>query len=83
MKLDIIKVGNSKGIRIPKAVLEACDIGDAVDLQIQDDKLVLIPLKDPRAGWEEAFKADPPNSGHQEVFGESIANEFDKNEWEW
>ena len=82
MKIGIIKVGNSKGIRIPKALLDACEIGDAVELEVIEGKLVLSPLKNPREGWEESFKADPPDQDEGLLLGE-FTNEFDDEEWEW
>ena len=82
MKIDIIKVGNSKGIRIPKAMIEALGLEDSVELEIIDGKMVLSPLKKVREGWEEAFRADPPSEEDGPMLGD-FPNEFDDEEWEW
>ncbi|MCH5434723.1 AbrB/MazE/SpoVT family DNA-binding domain-containing protein, partial [Leptospira interrogans serovar Canicola] len=37
MKASVVKIGNSKGIRIPKAVLEECHIEEEVDLLIDNN----------------------------------------------
>lgn len=59
MKVAIIPVGNSKGLRLPKAVLEECGFTDAAELTVEDGRVVLTPLAEPRAGWAAAFAATP------------------------
>lgn len=57
MLLSVVQIGNSKGIRIPKAILEQCGIGKELDLQIESGRIVLKPRKGaPRDGWAEAFR---------------------------
>ncbi len=48
MKASIIKIGNSKGIRIPKVLLEETGIGKTVDLKLQSGKIVIVPIKKKR-----------------------------------
>lgn len=48
-------IGNSRGIRIPKAVLEQCEISDAVELAVKGRQIVVTPVcEQPRLGWREA-----------------------------
>jgi len=55
MKLSVVRIGNSKGIRIPKPVLDQCHITEAVDLKIEGKRIVLTPAKStPRQGWAAA-----------------------------
>lgn len=82
MKIDIIKIGNSKGIRIPKPVLESCAINDAVELEVVEGKLVLSAVTQPRAGWEAAFAAEP-ETAKDTVLGDGLTNDFDSDEWHW
>lgn len=56
MRINLVKVGNSKGVIIPAAILASCGLKDAVDLQTKGKKLVIEALKLPRAGWSEATK---------------------------
>ena len=56
MRLSIVSIGNSKGIRIPKAVLDKYQIKELVEVELRDDALVLKPVRNPREGWEEAFR---------------------------
>lgn len=84
MNLDLIDIGNSKGIRLPKPVIEACGIDKHLQLVIEDGKIIITPLKSLRAGWNDAFKkarADKPDSVVSE-FSE-ISNDFDQNDWTW
>jgi len=57
MEVSIIRIGNSKGIRLAKIILDKYAIQDKVELIMKEDYLVLKPIKKPRAGWESAFKA--------------------------
>ena len=56
MQLDVIKIGNSKGIRLPQAILKQCGIESKVELEIENDYIIIKPMKTPRQGWEESFK---------------------------
>lgn len=56
MQMDIIKIGNSKGIRLPLAVLKQCGIDTKVELEIKDNCIILKPVVNARQGWAEAFE---------------------------
>lgn len=56
MELSVIHIGNSKGLRLPKALLDKYKITDQVELILEKDYIILKPKTEPRAGWEEAFK---------------------------
>jgi len=84
MKASIIKIGNSRGIRIPKPVFEQCGFEDEVELAVQDKELVIRSPRIPREGWEVAFKS-MAESG-DDVLPLSVAEEmppWDDQEWEW
>ena len=58
MKTSIIKIGNSRGIRILKAILAKCKITEEVDLLMDDNKMVIQPInKKSRVGWDSKFKS--------------------------
>jgi antitoxin MazE len=61
MQTQIIQVGNSLGIRLPKAVLDTFSLEKAakLDIQTKSGAIVLRPLRVPRQGWAEAFQASP------------------------
>jgi antitoxin MazE len=57
MKVSVVQIGNSKGIRIPKPLLKQCEITATVDLRLEGNKIVLAPVKArPRQGWARAAK---------------------------
>ena len=56
MEIPIINIGNSKGIRLPKTILEQYNITDAVELILEKGRIILKAKTVPRKGWEKAFK---------------------------
>ena len=43
MKVNIVSIGNSKGIRIPKSILDQCNFNKEADLEVEHNKLVIKP----------------------------------------
>ena len=66
MQVSLIKIGNSKGIRLPKAIIEQTGMEDEIDLQVEDGKVVLSPTKQRRAGWAQAAKTCH-QAGHDDL----------------
>ena len=56
MEIPVINIGNSKGIRLPKAVLEQYNISDSLEMKLEKGRIVLKPKSVPRKGWEKVFK---------------------------
>jgi antitoxin MazE len=55
MKTHLIPIGNSRGVRIPKAILEQCEMPDEVELSVEGRQIILRPVQRPvREGWREA-----------------------------
>lgn len=75
MQIDIIKIGNSKGIRLPLAVLKQCGIGSKVELEIQDNCIILKPVMNPRQGWAEAFELMHKNNDDVLVVPDELDDE--------
>ncbi|HEY4650009.1 MAG TPA: AbrB/MazE/SpoVT family DNA-binding domain-containing protein, partial [Pontibacter sp.] len=74
MEVSIIQIGNSKGLRLSKAVLEKYNIQDKVELILEEDQIVIKAVSEPRKGWDQAFKQMHANGDDQllidDVFGE-------------
>lgn len=84
MKASIIKIGNSRGIRIPKPVFEQCGFLNEVELEIEDQALVIRSGTKARENWEEAFQTMAKR--HDDALDPELAeltNEWDKTGWEW
>lgn len=56
MQSKIIQIGNSKGLRLSKTILEKYQISDMVEIVLETDQIVIKPVKKSRAGWDEQFK---------------------------
>jgi len=56
MKAKIIQIGNSKGLRLSKTILEKYDISNTVEIILEKDQIVIKPIKQSRLGWEEQFE---------------------------
>jgi len=56
MEASIIKIGNSKGLRLSKTILEKYKIKDKVELILEKGRIILKPIEQPRKNWESAFK---------------------------
>lgn len=82
MRTTLRKVGNSRGVLIPAALLAECKIEGAVDLTVEDGRLVITPIKTPRAGWAEAA-AQIAARGEDELVWPEAFTEEDGGEWEW
>ncbi|WP_282780643.1 AbrB/MazE/SpoVT family DNA-binding domain-containing protein [Phaeodactylibacter xiamenensis] len=78
MEISIIQIGNSKGIRLAKTVLERYDITDKVELIFKEGFLILKPVKKPRDGWDEAFKK-MAERGDDELLIDDV---FEDENWE-
>ncbi len=84
VKSRIIKMGNSKGVRIPKPILEQLGLGEEVELSVQGDQLVIRPGKRPRHGWGEQF-ARMAERGDDRLLDAEAAHltEWDEDDWQW
>jgi antitoxin MazE len=82
MKLSIVAVGNSRGVRLPKAVLEQCGFGDEVELTVEGDRVVLSRPSPLREGWDAAF-AMAEAGGDAPLLNEDAPTEWDRTEWRW
>lgn len=82
MKSQIIQIGNSQGVRIPKVLLEDSGITREVDLELHPDGILIRNAQKPRSGWDEAFKAMAENED-DDAAGDTASTEFEKREWQW
>lgn len=79
----MVRIGNSKGIRIPKVVREQLGLDENIEMEIVDGSLVVRPKKHPRDGWEESFKEMAANGDDELIWPDYMQHDFDDNEWEW
>lgn len=84
MKTNIVRIGNSRGIRIPKKLLEECRLEETVELEAHKDHLVIRSVAKPRNGWDEAFSRMAKHGDDALLDGESlVSTQWDNTEWHW
>ncbi len=83
MKVALVRIGNSRGIRIPKPIFEQCGFRGTVDLHVEKGRLIIAKGRSPREGWEEAFRAAGSSAADELLLDGLPANQFDEEEWEW
>jgi antitoxin MazE len=83
MTLNLVRIGNSKGILIPKPILEQCGFGDTVLLCVQKGRIVILPNHRPRHGWAEEFRRNAKTGDERLILEGVKPNAFDSEEWEW
>jgi antitoxin MazE len=83
MKTELVRIGNSRGVRIPKPLIEQCGLTKTVELRVANDCLIISPARQPRQDWDDAFLASS-DIAHDELMLEiAEPNEFDHKEWRW
>jgi len=81
MRLELTRIGNSRGIRIPKPLIAQCGLGDVVEMRVTPEGLIIAPHRDPRHGWKQAFAAE---RAPEELLLDAVpANAFDREDWKW
>lgn len=84
MRANIVRIGNSQGIRIPKVLIEQCGLGSEVELEVEDNKLVIHSASSPRQGWDEKFQSMAVAGDDALLDGELAGQStWDEAEWQW
>ena len=55
MEAKLIRIGNSKGIRLPKSMLVQTGMTERIKVEARGHSIILKPIKEPRSGWEASF----------------------------
>jgi antitoxin MazE len=80
MEVSVIKIGNSRGIRFSKTIIERYNIRDAVDMILDKGQIIIKPLVKPRKGWDKAFIEMHAN-GDDKLIIPDIFEEENLEEW--
>ena len=78
----IVRIGNSRGIRVPKRLLEQAQLPEEVELEAEHGRLIIRAARGPRAGWAEAAAAMRAE-GEDRLLDPPAATQFDAQEWKW
>ena len=82
MKARLVKIGNSRGVRIPKPLLEQAGLDEEVDITARNDAVVIRSLRKPRAGWAAAFR-EMAKCGDDALVDEATATHSSWDETQW
>jgi antitoxin MazE len=84
MKANIIRIGNSQGVRIPKVLLEQTRLSGEVEMEVRGNAIIIKTASRPRKGWEEKFKAMAERGDDRLLDVEQMGQtSFDEEEWLW
>lgn len=78
MRCHLRQIGNSRGIIIPAALLEACELGEEINLRIEGKTLVIEALQSPRSGWFDGYQQEIDTDEW-----ESFPVDDENTEWVW
>jgi len=82
VKTRIVRIGNSRGIRVPKLLLEEADLPEDVELHVEPGRIIVQGARRPRAGWA-AAAAEMRRRHHDQLLDAPSATRFDAQEWQW
>ena len=83
MKVALVPIGNSRGVRLPKPVIEQCGFGNIVELRIVDNCVVIAPDRSLRHGWADAFREMARRGDDAPIIEDATPSGFDATEWTW
>ncbi len=82
MKARLIRIGNSRGVRLPKPLIEEAGLREEVEVQVRDGAVVITPRREPRAGWAEAAR-QIRGRGEDRLLDPPTSTRFEEKEWRW
>ncbi len=83
VKTRIVRIGNSQGVRIPKILLDQTNLGEDVELEVEQDRIIIRSSHSVRLGWEKQFQLMAEVNDDDLLDGEITDAAWDEEEWEW
>jgi antitoxin MazE len=81
MRSRIVRIGNSRGVRLPKLLIEQAGLLEEVELRAEAGQIIIAAPRTTRAGWAEA--AQLANAAGDDRVLDTAASQFDETEWTW
>ena len=82
MKTRLVRIGNSRGVRLPKAIIAQAGLTEEVELGVRDGAVVIARAARPRRGWAEAA-GKMHARGDDRLLDQPTPTHFDEREWTW
>jgi len=83
MRVNLVSIGNSKGVRIPACVIKECGFGDELEMRVDNGVVILAPAKAVREGWDAAFAGMAAAGDDTPMIPDALDNDFDTEDWTW
>lgn len=81
MKINLISIGNSKGVRIPSSVIKQCGLGDELEMRVENGVIILVPVRNVRESWGAAFEKMATAGDDIPLVLDALENDFDAEDW--
>lgn len=82
MRTRLVRIGNSRGVRLPKSLIAQAGLSDEIELHVGDGTIILERATTVRSGWEEAAK-EMRKRNEDRLLDPVTPTHFDEEEWEW
>lgn len=82
MKARLVRIGNSRGVRLPKPLIEEAGLTEEVELRVRGGAVVIMSAVRPRAGWDEAAR-EMRRRDEDRLLDEPTPTRFDEEDWKW
>ncbi|MFA5342803.1 MAG: AbrB/MazE/SpoVT family DNA-binding domain-containing protein [Kiritimatiellia bacterium] len=83
MKTTLISIGNSRGVRIPKPLIEQCGLTGKVEMDIRDRMILIYSPRRTRSGWRKAFQQMARLGDDKLLDPQPVSTRWDDEEWQW
>ena len=83
MKIKLISIGSSKGIRIPSSVIKQCGLGNELEMHVENGVIILAPVRSVHKGWSAAFEKMAAADDDVPLVPDVLENDFDAVGWTW
>ena len=82
MKTRLVRIGNSRGVRLPKAIIAQAGLTEEVELEVRDGAVIIARTISARSGWAEAAR-QMRQCNEDRLLDTPTSTSFDEKEWEW
>jgi antitoxin MazE len=82
VKSKLVRIGNSRGVRLPKPLIDEAGLVDEVELRVREGAIIISPVNGVRQGWAEAAK-QLRERDEDGLVDAPTPTRFDDEEWQW
>ncbi len=80
----LVKMGKSRGIRLPQQFLDQVELDEEVELEVQDGQVVIRLVPRPRRDWEKQFDGMTARGDDRLLDSKAFSlSSWDEEKWVW